>query len=170
MSKRVGYAGKRKDLPGFLRIADLYLAEFPAASSHGVLMAMSVERPVVAMKWGEEAEASQAATLVGSEGVILGRDSSAYIERVSKILRESAYRTKLGKMMRSRVEQHFSFAQTARLMEQLFDQLIQRRTETSVDEIHFTDAEEQPQQQSKRPAANGTTATQGTSTPIAQVA
>jgi glycosyltransferase involved in cell wall biosynthesis len=138
VSKRVGYAGKRKDLPSFLRIADLYLAEFPAASSQGVLMAMSVERPVVAMKWGEEAEQSQAATLVGSEGVILGRDPGAYIERVSKVLRESAYRTKLGKMMRTRVEQHFSFEQTARHLEQLFDQLILRLSESSA-EIYFTD-------------------------------
>ena len=31
VGKRVGYAGRRKDLPGFLRIADLYLAELPNA-------------------------------------------------------------------------------------------------------------------------------------------
>jgi hypothetical protein len=125
------------------------------------------------MKCGEEAEQSQAATLVGSEGVILGRDAGAYIERVSKIIRESNYRTKLGKMMRSRVDQHFSFATTARLLEQLFDQLIQRRTETSA-EINFADAsqDEPPRQQrqpqlraSARPAAPA----QG-SQPIAEVA
>ncbi|MEA2711900.1 MAG: hypothetical protein QOF78_4501 [Phycisphaerales bacterium] len=127
VAKRVGYAGKRKDLPGFLRIADLYLAEFPSAGSYGVLQAMSVERPVVAAKCGDEADNSQAATLVGSEGVILGKDAAAYIDRVSKIIKDKSYRTKLGKMMRTRVEQHFTFAQTARMLEQTFDQLIQQR-------------------------------------------
>ena len=131
VSKRVGYAGKRKDLPGFLRIADLYLCEFPSGSSQGVLQAMSVERACVTMKWGDEAEYSQAATLVGSEGAIASRDANAYIERVSKIVREPNYRLKLGKMMRSRVEQHFGFGQTARQIEQLCDQLIQQRTESS---------------------------------------
>jgi hypothetical protein len=131
VSKRIGYAGKRRDLPGFLRIADIYLAEFPGAQPQGVLMAMSVERPVVAMKPDDDTEQSQAATLVGSEGVILGKDPSAYIERVSKIIREPSYRQKLGKMMRSRVEQHFSFQQTARMLEQLFDQLIQQRSENA---------------------------------------
>jgi glycosyltransferase involved in cell wall biosynthesis len=131
IAKRVGYAGKRKDLPGFLRIADLYLSEFPYASGSGALMAMSVERPVVAMKSGDEAEQSQAATLVGAEGSITGRDPNAYIERVSKIIREPAYRQKLGKLMRTRVEQHFGFAQTARHIEQLCEQLIQQRTAVS---------------------------------------
>ncbi len=131
VAKRVGYAGKRKDLPGFLRIADLYLCEFPAGSSNGVLQAMSVERACVTMKWGDEAEYSQSATLVGSEGSIASRDSNAYIERVSKIIRDPNYRTKLGKMMRSRVEQHFGFGQTARQLEQVCDQLIQQRSEAS---------------------------------------
>ncbi len=135
VAKRVGYAGKRRDMPGFLRIADIYLAEYPAAGSQGVLMAMSVERPVIAMKCGDEAEQSQAATLVGSEGVILGKDPAAYIERVGKMIRDAGYREKLGKMMRTRVEQHFSFAQTARHLEQLCDQLIQSRAETTIERI-----------------------------------
>jgi predicted O-linked N-acetylglucosamine transferase (SPINDLY family) len=129
VGKRVGYAGRRKDLPGFLRIADLYLAEFPAAGATGVLQAMSVERPVVAMRWGDSSEQSQAAAFVGSEGTIGGRDTAAFIERVSKIIREPAYRAKLGKSMRARVEQHFAFNQTARHVEQLVDQLIQQTSE-----------------------------------------
>jgi glycosyltransferase involved in cell wall biosynthesis len=131
VGKRVGFAGKRKDLPGFLRIADVYLAEFPTAGSYGVLQAMSVERPVVAAKCGDEAENSQAATLVGSEGVILGKDTAAYIDRVGKIIKDKSYRAKLGKMMRTRIEQHFSFAQTTRQFEQMFDQLIQRRIDNA---------------------------------------
>jgi glycosyltransferase involved in cell wall biosynthesis len=84
---------------------------------------MSVERPVVAMRSGDDAEQSQAATIVGAEGAIASRDAGAYIERVSKLIRDQNYRAKLGKMMRSRVEQNFSFAQTARQIEELCDQL-----------------------------------------------
>ena len=42
VGKRVGYAGKRRDLPGFLKMADVYVAEFPEASPQGVLQAMSM--------------------------------------------------------------------------------------------------------------------------------
>jgi predicted O-linked N-acetylglucosamine transferase (SPINDLY family) len=129
VAKRIGYTGKRKDLPGFLRLADLYLAEFPGSGASGVLQAMSVERPVVAMRWGDEIEQSQAATFAGSECTISGRDGGAYIERVSKIIREPAYRAKLGKVMKQRIGQHFGFNQTARALEQLCDQLIQQRSE-----------------------------------------
>jgi glycosyltransferase involved in cell wall biosynthesis len=92
---------------------------------------MSMERPVVATRWGDQAEQSQAAALVGSEAALSGRDCSAYIERVSKLIREPVYRQKLGKMLRQRVEQHFSFNQTTQHLEQLCDQLIQHRSEAS---------------------------------------
>jgi len=129
VGKRVGYTGRRKDLPSFLRICDIYLSEFPVSSSVGLLQAMSVERPVVAIRWSENPEDTQAATLVGSEATVNGSDSSSYIERVSKLIREPQYRTKLGKSMRQRVEQHFSAAQTIRHLEQLCDQLIQSQSE-----------------------------------------
>jgi len=135
VAKRVGWTGKRKDLPGFLRIADVYLAEYPHAGATGVLQAMSMEKPVVAMRAGESPAQAQAAAFVGSEGAIGTRDSHAYVERVSKLVREPLYRSRLGKLMRDRVNQHFSFAQTARHIEQLIDQLIQQKSETSSTEI-----------------------------------
>lgn len=140
VAKRVGYAGRRKDLPGFLRIADIYLAEFPNSSAAGVLQAMSVEKPVVAMRCGESAEQSQAAAFAGSECTITGRDAAAYIERVSKIIREPAYRQKLGRTMRSRVEQHFGFNQTARYLEQVCDQMIQQSTASEATQVTLSDA------------------------------
>ena len=139
IGKRIGYTGRRKDLPGFLRIADIYLAEFPNSNATGVLQAMSVEKPVVAMRCGESAEQSQAAAFAGSECTIGGRDPSSYIERVSKIIREPAYRQKLGKTMRARVEQHFGFNQTTRYIEQLSDQLIQQSTEAQAEQVTLTD-------------------------------
>lgn len=147
VGKRVGYAGKRKDLPSFLRIADLYLAEFPASAATGVLQAMSVEKPVVAIRWGEAVEQSQAAAFVGPEGTITGRDPAAYIERVSKMIREPAWRQKLGKTMRSRIDQHFGFNQTARHLEQLFDQLIQQRSEATAGSLSAGPATQSVQDQ-----------------------
>lgn len=142
VAKRIGYAGRRKDLPGFLRICDIYLAEFPGSSAAGVLQAMSVEKPVVTLRWGESAEESQAAAFAGSECTIASRDPGAYIERVSKIIREPAYRQKLGKTMRSRVEQHFGFNQTARHIEQLCEQLIQQSTASGATQVTLSDASE----------------------------
>ncbi len=140
IGKRIGYAGRRKDLPGFLRIADIYLAEFPASNASGVLQAMSVERPVVAMRFGESAEQSQAAAFAGSECTVTSRDPAAYIERVSKIIREPAYRQKLGRTMRSRVEQHFGFNQTARYIEQLCEQLTQQTSEAQAEQMTLTES------------------------------
>ncbi|HMO24958.1 MAG TPA: glycosyltransferase, partial [Tepidisphaeraceae bacterium] len=131
VGKRVGYTGKRKDLPGFLRIADVYLAEFPIAGTTGVLHAMSMERPVVAMQWSDAPEHAAAARLVGEESAIGGRDANAFIERVSKLIREPAYRAKLGKSMRTRVEQQFAFNQTARQIESWCAELLGRTEATA---------------------------------------
>jgi predicted O-linked N-acetylglucosamine transferase (SPINDLY family) len=128
VGKRVGYAGKRKDLPGFLRMADLYLAEFPSCDAAGVLQAMSVERPVVAMRCGDTPDQSAGAAFAGPDAMIAGREPSAYIERVSKLIREPAARKQLGKTMRERVEQQFAFTQTTRHLEQLCEQMLQGRT------------------------------------------
>ena len=128
VGKRIGYTGKRRDLPAFLRIADIYLAEFPAASAQGVLGAMSVERPVVAIRWGHDAAQSQAATLVGTEYAITTRDTKTYIEKVNKLIRDAGARAKAGRAMHDRVEQKFSLANTARQLEQLCDQLLVRKT------------------------------------------
>jgi predicted O-linked N-acetylglucosamine transferase (SPINDLY family) len=135
VGKRVGYAGKRKDLPGFLRMADVYLAEFPSCDAAGVLQAMSVERPVVAMRWGEAPEQSAGAAFAGPEATVSGRDASTYTERVSKLIREPAARRQLGKAMRERVEQQFAFTQTTRHLEQLCEQILQGRSGGSSDQM-----------------------------------
>jgi predicted O-linked N-acetylglucosamine transferase (SPINDLY family) len=135
VGKRVGYAGKRKDLPGFLRMADIYLAEFPSSDSAGVLQAMSVERPVVAVRWGDSPEQSAGAAFAGPDASVASRDTAAYIERVSKLIREPASRKQLGKAMRERIEQQFAFTQTARHIEQLCEQALQGRSGGSSDGI-----------------------------------
>jgi hypothetical protein len=69
---------------------------------------------------------------VGTDGTVPGRDPNAYLDRVTKLIRETTTRNKLGKSLRGRVEQHFAFNQTARHLEQLCDQLMQRKDTTGV--------------------------------------
>jgi glycosyltransferase involved in cell wall biosynthesis len=104
VAKRVGYAGRRKDLPGFLRMTDIYLSEFPCGTGMGALQAMCMERPCVAVRGGKDDAQSQAAQFVGNEACVSGDDPNDYIERVSKLIREPQYRARLGKSMRTRVD------------------------------------------------------------------
>ena len=127
IAKRVGYCGKRRDMPGFLRLADIYLAEFPTSGATGVLQAMSLARPIVAMKWSDDAAGSQAAAIIGNEHSISLRNTKGYIERAGRFIREPALRQRIGGEMLQRIEDHFSMSQTARHLEQLCEQLMHRR-------------------------------------------
>ena len=131
VAKRVGYAGRRKDLGSFLKIADVYLAPFPEAPTAGVLRAMAAGVPVVAALWGDSPEQSAAATLVGPDATIAGRDPQAYVDRAAKLVRDAGYRAKLGNALRERAEKHYSFAETARQIEHLCDELIQRAADSA---------------------------------------
>jgi predicted O-linked N-acetylglucosamine transferase (SPINDLY family) len=124
VAKRIGFAGKRRDLPGFLRIADLYLAEFPVPSAAGVLQAMSQQRPVVAVRWSDAPEHRAAADFVGDEATVGSRDIASFVERVGKLIRDPQTRQKLGESLRHRAEQHYSFASTTRQIERLCEQVL----------------------------------------------
>lgn len=124
VAKRVGFAGKRRDLPGFLRIADIYLAEFPNPSGAGVLQAMSQQRPVVALRWSDAPEHRAAADFVGEDATVPSRDIAAFVERVGKLIRDAAARPALGESLRQRAAQQFSFAGTCRQIEQLCERLL----------------------------------------------
>jgi len=78
------------------------------------------------MRCAGDADSAQAAQFVGNEACISSDDPNDYIERVSKLIREPAYRARLGKTMRTRVEQHYAYSQTARQIEQLCEQVQQR--------------------------------------------
>jgi glycosyltransferase involved in cell wall biosynthesis len=115
VGKRVGYAGRRKDMPGFLRIADVYLSEFNSSSGTGVLQAMSLEKPVVATTSGEGQS-----SFAGEEATVSG---DAYIERVSKLIRDGNYRKSLGRNLRQRLESSFGYNQTVRVFEEIVDSI-----------------------------------------------
>ena len=122
VGKRVGYAGKRRDLPGFLKMADIYVAEFPDASPAGVLQAMSMGLATVATQCDDSATGIVACEFVGSEGTV--GDTAEFVERVGRLVRDGAYRQQHGRQMRRRVEQHFSYEQTARGIESLVRDLL----------------------------------------------
>jgi len=100
---------------------------------------MLTERPVVAMKWGDQAAQAQGAVMIGSEFAIGSRDTKGYIDRVSKLVRDPVTCARTGASMRARIEQHFSIAQTATHLEQLCEQLLQRRSITAVPETGAAD-------------------------------
>ena len=108
VSKRVGYTGKRKDFADFLRIADIYVAQFPSTSLSGILAAMSVAKPVVGMQWNDPVS-----RWIGSDNTVQARDTSAYIERTTALINSAEEREILGQTLRQDVEQRFNFTHTA---------------------------------------------------------
>ena len=125
VGKRVGFAGRRKDLPGFLRVADVYLAEFPTASVTGLLQGMTMSLPAVAMAAGHDAEtAGAAAHIVGGEATVAPGETEGYVERVARLIRDPAQRQQQGKAARQRIEQLYRYEQTARSIECICEQLI----------------------------------------------
>lgn len=125
VGKRVGYAGRRRDLPGFLRMADIYIAEFPAAGPTGLLQAMTVERPVLVTRSATTGKPSPAIKFAGEDCTVLG--AAALIERVSKLIREPEFRQLCGIACRQRIANHFGFAQTVRQIEQICEALCEKR-------------------------------------------
>lgn len=124
VGKRVGYAGRRRDMPGFLKMADIYVAEFPGASMGGVLEAMSMGLPTVAYEWDETATGSAATEFVGSETILRGRDPALAIDSIGQLIRNTGERQEQGRAMRRRVEQQFSYTQTVRALESLCGTLL----------------------------------------------
>ena len=103
-------------------MADIYVAEFPDASPTGVLQAMSMGLATIAAQCDDSATGIVACEFVGSEGTVA--DTAEFVERVGRLVRDGAYRQQHGRQMRRRVEQHFSYEQTARGIESLVRDLI----------------------------------------------
>ncbi len=149
VGKRVGYAGPRRDLAGFLAMADVYLVPFEADASAApeVLTAMGAGLPVVATGDGG------AGDLTGSEG--LCEDPAAWLEQTAKLVREGASRRELGGKMRKRVEKQFSFAATAREIEGLVIRLLGQEGDEALDTPVTLDMEQptKPRRSELRDAA-----------------
>lgn len=129
VGKRIGYAGRRRDLPGFLKMADIYLAEFPVASPAGVMQAMTMSLPALAMAAGHDLEtAGIAAQIVGGESTIAPGEIAGWGERVARLIRDVSHRQQQGRIGRKRIEQLYRYDQTARSIEGLCERLIDGAT------------------------------------------
>ncbi len=110
VGRRIGYAGRRRDLSSFLRMADLFLSPFAPAAGEGedaaTLAAMGAGVATLAL-----ADPAGRSGPAGSEAT--ADDLSDWSDRASRLVRDGNARRRIGKSMRRRVEQHHSFAATA---------------------------------------------------------
>ena len=109
VGRRVGYAGRRRDLAGFLQMADLYLSPFPTggdADDGGTLAAMGAGIAVLAL-----ADADGKCGPAGTEAT--ADDLADWSDRASRLARDASARRRIGQSLRRRVEKQYSFADTA---------------------------------------------------------
>ena len=114
VGKRVGYAGQRRDLAAFLKMADFYLCPFAAEppAARDTLVAMSVGLPTLSMiESGGDTGATPPCEFVGPEGT--ASSGTAWQDLASKMSREANSRRQMGEAMHARVEAEFAFTQTA---------------------------------------------------------
>ncbi|HEY0009838.1 MAG TPA: glycosyltransferase, partial [Tepidisphaeraceae bacterium] len=121
LGKRVGFAGKRKDICEFLRMADVYLTPFPRCTATGTLAAMAAGRAVVALA-GDAEDPQSPVSILGEEFV--SEDTGSYLDRVGRLVRDPALRAKTGEEMKSRAIETFGFEHTAAAIEQICRDLL----------------------------------------------
>ena len=109
--RRVGYAGRRRDLGAFLKMADAYLCPFGGsdaspASAAETIAAMAAGLPIVAAN-----DASGVSAPAGPD--VVAEDAPAWAERANRLARDPALRRKVGSALRRRAEQDHGFKATA---------------------------------------------------------
>jgi len=122
LSKRVGFAGKRKDLADFLRMADVYLAPFPRNAVAGTLAAMSAGRSIVAMS-GAPDDSQRAENLIGAELTV--QNLPSYVDRAATLIRDPNLRNQTGETLKARAGGQFGYEHTARAIEAICRGLLQ---------------------------------------------
>ncbi|GIW77538.1 MAG: hypothetical protein KatS3mg104_2601 [Phycisphaerae bacterium] len=122
LGKRVGFAGRRKDLSEFLGMTDIYLAAFPRPHVPGLLSAMNASRAIVALS-GDPTDPQRPEAIIGAEHT--SGDIPGYIEHVGRLVRDPSSRARTGESMKTRVTSQFGYEQTARSLEQICRSLLQ---------------------------------------------
>lgn len=107
--RRVGFAGKLRDLPAFLAMTDLYLAEFPDSSREGVLTAMTCGKPVLILA-GEHDRPGHA-PFVGAPHAVVGSPATL-LDRCAAMLRDAQLRESVGATLKRRALERFSLRST----------------------------------------------------------
>jgi hypothetical protein len=121
VGKRVGYAGRRRDLAAFLKMTDLYLCPFDGSdaspsSPQETIAAMGAGLPILA--WPDGSGVGDPA---GADA--LAEDADGWIAQACRYVRDAAARRRAGSEMRRRVEQHFTSDTTAKALEAIVSKL-----------------------------------------------
>jgi predicted O-linked N-acetylglucosamine transferase (SPINDLY family) len=115
LGKRCGFTGPRRDLPEFLKMADVILTPFPQACATDIVQAMASGRAVVAMGNSAASAHDPAMLLDTSESV--ATDVLNYAELAGRFIREPALRTHVGQRLRQRATEVYSIQQTVKSIE-----------------------------------------------------
>ena len=119
---RVVFAGFQSEVASYYRAMDLsVLTSLSEGLSITVLESMSYGLPVVATRVGGNPEL----IVDGETGILVPpRDPQAFAEEVIKLLKDSSFRSSLGRLARQRVQDHFSLPIVTQQYEALYRQVL----------------------------------------------
>ena len=128
MLKRVLFLGPRTDVRHIVRLADVYVNEFPEGGAQSVMEAMAAGIPAVAMRYSNQHLHCCGAEYVGPEMTIAGRDCDGYVELVSRLVSDADFRRRMGEAAHRRVEELYSFKNCVARFEALYIELYEQAT------------------------------------------
>jgi len=119
------FLGHRADIADVVSALDVFVHctdEEPLGRA--IMEAMSLERPVVAVRSGGPAE-----LIVDGESGLLAPPKNTYAiaDRVVQVLKDRGLGRRLGQAARLRIETHFRPEQTARLVQQVYEDVLWQR-------------------------------------------
>ena len=97
---RVRFGGAQNKSGSALKALDIYANEFPVGGCCSVMEAMACELPIVAMRWSDAHAESAGAGLVGPPYAIKERNVEDYSRLLSKLVKDSAERRRMGNAMK----------------------------------------------------------------------
>jgi glycosyltransferase involved in cell wall biosynthesis len=120
------FLGHRADIADVVSAFDAFVHctdEEPLGRA--IMEAMALERPVIAVRSGGPAE-----LIVDGESGLLAPPKNTYAiaDRVVQVLKDRDLAARLGKAARLRIEAHFRPEQTAKLVQQVYEDVLWQRT------------------------------------------
>ena len=122
---RVTFTGARNDVRHVVRVADVYVNEFPEGGAQSVMEAMAGGVPAVAMRYSDQHLHCCGAEYVGDEMTLGSRDFDGYIDLVNRLIRDGDFRRDRAEAARRRVEELYSFRGCVERFESLYVELHQ---------------------------------------------
>jgi glycosyltransferase involved in cell wall biosynthesis len=122
LNQCLSFLPARQDVPEVMAALDILVQpSLTEAGPRAPLEAMAMERPVV----GTRVEGTAEEVVDGETGILVNaRDSKALAEAVGSLLGNPELRQRMGRAGRARVEQHYSLATTADLIENVYESAV----------------------------------------------